>query len=137
MKIRRIEHIAIAVNDLNESVETFKNVFGIDIEYEEELPEYNTKLAMIKVGETYIEFLCGQTPEARTSQWISKRGTGLYHICFEIDDIDSALAELKEKGVKLRNETPVPGHDGSRIAFIDPSCTDGVLYELVELAKQD
>jgi methylmalonyl-CoA/ethylmalonyl-CoA epimerase len=66
-------------------------------------------------------------------KWIDEKGTGLFHICFEVEDIDGALAELKQKGVKLRDETPRIGHGGARIAFIDPSATGNVLIELAEL----
>ena len=68
------------------------------------------------------------------TKWISEKGTGLFHICFEVEDIDGALAELKAKGVKLRDETPRIGHGGARIAFIDPSSTGDVLIELAELS---
>jgi len=108
-----------------------RDTFGIDVEYEEQRPA--VRLAMLPIGETYIELLEGKTPDSGVTQWIKQKGAGLFHICFEVADIDAALAELKQKGVKLRAETPRPGHGGSRIAFIDPSCTGNVLIELAEL----
>jgi methylmalonyl-CoA/ethylmalonyl-CoA epimerase len=88
---------------------------------------------MLPVGESYLELLEGQGPESGVTKWIAQKGPGLFHICFEVEDIDGALAELKQKGVKLRDETPRIGHGGARIAFIDPSATGNVLIELAEL----
>jgi len=131
MKIKRVEHIAIAVDSLKQSIDLLQNTFGIPLEYEEQIG--HTRLAMLPVGQTYIELLEGQGPGSGVTQWISDNGTGLYHICFEVDDIDGALAELKAKGVKLRDEAPRIGHGGARIAFLDPASTGNVLIELAEL----
>ena len=131
MKIKRVEHIAIAVDSISESATMLRDTSGIDVEYEEERP--TTRLAMLPVGETYLELLQGSSPDSAVTRWIDAKGTGLFHICFEVEDIDAALAELKQKGVKLRDETPRPGHGGSRIAFIDPAATGNVLIELAEL----
>jgi methylmalonyl-CoA/ethylmalonyl-CoA epimerase len=132
MKIKRVEHIAVAVDSIKQSMDLFQNVFGIKLEYEEQIGQ--TRLAMLPVGETYIELLEGQGPESGVTSWIKEKGTGLYHICFEVEDIDGALAELKAKGVKLRDETPRIGHGGARIAFLDPASTGNMLIELAELA---
>ena len=131
MKIKRVEHIAIAVDSLRQSTDLLRNTFGLPLEYEEQIGE--TRLAMLPVGETYIELLEGQGPGSGVRQWIAEKGTGLFHICFEVEDIDGALAELKAKGVALRDETPRIGHGGARIAFIDPAATGNVLIELAEL----
>ena len=131
MKIKRVEHIAIAVESLSQSIDLLRNTFGLSLEYEEQIGQ--TRLAMLPVGETYIELLEGQGPESGVTRWISERGAGLFHICFEVEDIDAALAELRAKGVKLRDETPRIGHGGARIAFLDPSSTGNVLIELAQL----
>jgi methylmalonyl-CoA/ethylmalonyl-CoA epimerase len=131
MKIKRVEHIAIAVDSLNQSAAMLRDAFGIDVEYEEQVG--STRLAMLPVGETYIELLESAAPDSGVSQWIRDKGAGLFHICFEVEDIDGALAELKAKGVKLRDETPRIGHGGARIAFLDPASTGNVLIELAEL----
>ena len=132
MKIKRVEHIAIAVDSLTQSMDLLRDTFGIKVEYEEQIGQ--TRLAMLPVGETYLELLEGQGPQSGVTTWIKEKGTGLFHICFEVEDIDGALAELKAKGVKLRDETPRIGHGGARIAFIDPASTGNVLIELAELA---
>ncbi len=136
MKVKRIEHIAIAAPSLAKSVALFRDAFGIEMEYEETIG--SIRLAMLPVGEanagqTYIELLEGEAEGDPVRQRIAERGPGLWHICLEVDDIDGALAELKARGVKLRDESPKPGHGGSRIAFLDPASTGDVLIELAQL----
>jgi methylmalonyl-CoA/ethylmalonyl-CoA epimerase len=134
MKIKRIEHIAIAVKSMEQSREIFESKLGLSIEYEEYLPQYNTRLAMYPVGQTYIELLESDVDNTETARWITEHGEGLFHICLELDDIEKALNELKRKGLKLIDEQPRIGHANSRIAFIDPKSTGNVLIELVELS---
>jgi methylmalonyl-CoA/ethylmalonyl-CoA epimerase len=131
MKIKRVEHIAIAVQALQPSIDLLRDTFGLRLDYEEQIGQ--TRLAMLPVGETYIELLEGQGPESGVTRWIDEKGPGLFHICFEVEDIDGALAELRAKGIKLRDETPRIGHGGARIAFLDPASTGNVLIELAEL----
>jgi methylmalonyl-CoA/ethylmalonyl-CoA epimerase len=133
MKFKRVEHVAIAVNNMTEVISLFQDKLGLKLEYEENLPQYNTKLAMFPVGETYLELLEGTAQSSDVSKWIGERGQGLYHICLEVEDIDGALAELKAKGVRLLDEQPRIGHGGARIAFLDPTSTANVLVELAEL----
>jgi methylmalonyl-CoA/ethylmalonyl-CoA epimerase len=132
MKIKRIEHIAVAVDDLEGGKSMLTDLFGLNLEYEERIN--TTTLAMYPVGQTYLELLHSEDPTSRTRKWIGERGVGLFHICFEVEDISEALAELKAKGVKLLNDQPVSGHNGSKIAFIDPESTGNMLIELAELA---
>ncbi len=131
MKIKRVEHVAIAVHNIQESKNMLEEIFGFNLELEEQIG--STKLAMYPVGETYLELL--QTVESGTplADWIADKGQSLFHICFEVEDIDTALDELRQKGVKLLNETPRPGHGGSRIVFLDPQSTGNILIELAEL----
>jgi methylmalonyl-CoA/ethylmalonyl-CoA epimerase len=133
MKIKRVEHIAIAVRNIDDMMKMFQDKFGLELEYTEEINQ--TKLAMYPVGETYVELLQGKTSSTRTAQWIEKKGQGIFHICFEVDDIRAALAELKAKNMKLMNEEPIRGHANSLIAFVDPESTGDILIELVELSK--
>ena len=131
MKIKRVEHIAIAVDSLRQSIDFMRDTFGLRLEYEEQIGQ--TRLAMLPVGGSYLELLEGQGPESGVTRWVNEKGPGLFHICFEVEDIDEALSELRAKGVKLRDESPRIGHGGARIAFIDPSATGNVLIELAEL----
>jgi len=135
MKIKRVEHIAIAVKDLEAAKRIFEEKLGLALEYEEELPQYGTKLAMFPVRETYLELLQAMAPGTETDRWIAERGEGLYHICLEVDDIQSALAELKAKGVRLLDERPRVGHGNTQIAFLDPQSTANVLIELVQIPR--
>ena len=133
MKIKRIEHIAIAVKSMARMREVIEEKLGLALEYEEHLPQYHTRLAMYPVGQTYLELLESDNAESETSEWIATRGEGLFHICLEVDHIEDALAELKQKGVALIDEKPRTGHANSRIAFLEPKSTGNVLIELVEL----
>lgn len=133
MKVKRVEHIAIAVRDLEAAKRTFQDALGLGLEYEEEFAHYHTRIAMFPVGQTYLELMQGTAPVSDVTQWIADKGEGLYHICLEVEDIEGALAELKAKGVRLLDERPRVGHANSRIAFLDPGSTANVLVELVEL----
>ena len=97
MKIKRIEHIAVAVNQLSSMREILENKLGLTLEYEENLPQYNTRIAMYPVGDTYIEILESDKKGTEVSDWIAQHGESLFHICLEVEDIDSALMELKDK----------------------------------------
>ena len=108
MKIKRVEHIAIAVDSIQKSLGLMRDTFGLELEYEEQIGQ--TRLAMLPVGQTYIELLEGQGPESGVTKWIEEKGTGLFHICFEVDDIEGAIAELKAKNVKLQSDTWKTGH---------------------------
>jgi methylmalonyl-CoA/ethylmalonyl-CoA epimerase len=95
MKVKRIEHVAIAVKSLKEARELFETKLGLDFEYEEFLPQYETRLAMFPVGQTYIELLQSDRSDTETSRWIAEHGEGLFHICLEVEDIDGALDEMR------------------------------------------
>jgi len=131
MKIKRIEHVAIAVKNLESSKKMLSDLFGLELDYEEQIN--SIRLAMFPVGESSLELLHSEDASTRTARWIEKHGEGLFHICFEVDDISGALRELKQKGAKLLNETPMTGHGNSKVAFIDPVSTSGFLIELVQM----
>lgn len=133
MKIKRIEHVAVAVKDLPASIALLRDAFGLTLDYEETVGDI--RLAMLPVGQTYIELLDGVSRDSAIGRQIPPQGEGLFHLCFEVEDIEEALAELKQKGVKLIDETPRSGHGGSRIAFIDPAATGNLLIELAQLPE--
>ena len=108
MKIKRVEHIAIVVHNMAESMAMLKNTLGLELDYEETIG--TTKLAMFPVGETSLELLEAESPSSPVADWIAERGQSLFHLCFEVEDIDAALDELLAKGVKLLDETPKAGH---------------------------
>jgi len=131
MKIKRIEHVAIAVKNLESSKKMLSDLFSLELDYEEQIN--SIRLAMFPVGESSLELLHSDDANTGTAKWIEKHGEGLFHICFEVDDISEALRELKQKGAKLLNETPMNGHGNSQVAFIDPVSTSGFLIELVQM----
>lgn len=135
MKIKRIEHVAVAVKSISAMRDVLENKLGIEMEYEEHLPEHQTSLAMFPVGETYIELLQSDVPGTGTSNWIEKHGEGLFHICLEVEDIDASVAELRAKGMTFQQEEPVLGHGNCRIIFLDPEKTGNLVVELAEMPK--
>lgn len=134
MRIKRIEHVAIAVTNLDKARAIFEGTLGFDLGYVETLEHGNTRLAMYPVGDTQIELLEGLAPDTLTAQWIASRGPGLFHICLEVDDLDGAIQECTAKGLTFIQDKPIPGHAGSRIIFVDPKCTGDVLIEFVQQA---
>ena len=135
MKIKRIEHIAIAVKSMAPLKELLEGKLGINMEYEENLPQYNTKLQMYPVGQTYLELLESDKDDTATNKWIAERGEGLFHICLEVEDIDAAVTELRAKGVAFQSDAPMLGHGNSRIIFLDPKSTGGLVIELAQLPE--
>lgn len=135
MKIKRIEHVAIAVKSIPAMRAIFEDKLGLEMEYEEHLPEHNTSLAMYPIGETYLELLQSDVPGTGTSRWIAERGEGLFHICLEVEDIDGAMAELRGKGIGFQSEQPLIGHGNCRIVFLDPKSTGNLVIELAEMPK--
>jgi methylmalonyl-CoA/ethylmalonyl-CoA epimerase len=136
MKITRLNHIAIAVENLESVATLFQDTLGLKLEYTEEFRESNTRIGMLPVANCEIELVQGLAPSAGAAKWVKQKGQGLYHICLEVEDLDGALLELKRKGVKLIHDEPVMGHGNFRIAFIDRSATGDVLFELAEPPKE-
>ena len=136
MKIKRLEHVAIAVRDIDATRRMLEETLGLGMEYQEELPKNHARLAMFPIGETYLELVQSTKEGTRTGEWIARHGESLYHLCFEVEDIVGALAELKAKGVRLLDEEPRIGHGGALIAFLDPRSTGNILVELAEMSGE-
>jgi len=133
MKIKRIEHVGVIVRDVEASRKLWEDCFGIPLGGTE--ANSIRKLALYPVGESMVELIAGTTPDSKHQRMVAEGKGGLNHICFEVEDIDRALAELKEKGIPLIDQVPRIGHAGCRIAFLEPSATEGCLIELAELPK--
>ena len=131
MKIKRIEHVGVVVRDVEASRRLWEDCFGIKLDAVEE--NAIRRLALYPVGESMVELISGTTADSRHAKMVAEGKGGLNHICFEVEDIDAALAELKAKGIPLIDEVPRIGHAGCRIAFIDPKATENCLIELAEL----
>ena len=132
MNLKNIDHIGIAVASIQESLSFWETSLGIKPQGIEEIPERKLKTAFLPVGDTDIELLEPTSADSSIAKFIEKRGEGLHHIAIRVDDIDAALAELRAKGVQLIDETPRNGAGGTRIAFVSPKSTHGVLLELCE-----
>jgi len=133
MKIKRIEHVGVVVRDLEASRRLWEDCFGIPLGGVEQNAERPVRLALYPVGESMVELIAGTTPDSRHARMVAEGKGGLNHICFEVENIDDALAELKAKGIPLLDQVPRIGHAGCRIAFIDPAATENCLIELAEL----
>ena len=133
--IRGIDHVAIAVENLDAAVALFDTVFGLKAHHREEIAGFGVAIATIKTGGTEIELVQGTTPDSPVTKFVASRGAGLHHIALEVGDIDGALRKLAAKGIPLIDAAARPGKQGSRVAFIHPKATGKVLCELVERAK--
>lgn len=132
MKGLRIDHIGIAVGDLAESLAFYQSVLGLNCVGTEVVEEQQVKVAFLPCGDSELELLEATTPESTIAKFIEKNGPGIQHIAIEVADIGEALAELKEKGVRLIDQTPRYGAGGAKIAFVHPKATNGVLLELTQ-----
>ena len=131
MAIKKIDHIGIATRDIDCVLSLYRDLLGIEVADTVESQAMN--MAFLPVGETQIELLEPVDPESAIGKYIERRGEGIHHICFEVDDIEATLAHLEGKGVRLINETPITSVDGKKLAFIHPESTHGVLVELYQL----
>ena len=131
MKILKIDHIGIAVNNLAESSKLYE-LLGIKSTGTEEVAEQKVKVAFFPVGDSEVELLESTAPDGPIARYIEKNGEGMQHIALRVDDLEAALAELKTKGVRLIDEKPRYGAGGARIAFVHPKSTGGILLELSE-----
>jgi methylmalonyl-CoA/ethylmalonyl-CoA epimerase len=129
MKIERIEHIGIAVNNLEEAIGFYEKVLNLTCYAIEEVADQKVRTAFFKVGETKIELLESTDPEGPIGKFIEKRGEGVHHLAFAVDNIEEALSEVSSKGVRLIDQTPRLGAEGLRIGFLHPKNTVGVLTE--------
>jgi len=132
MEIQKIEHIGIAVKNLDDAIRFYENILGLKCYKIEEVKEQKVKTAFIKVGGTKIELLESTDSEGPISKFIKKRGEGLHHIAFGVNNLKSSLNEIKDKDIKLIDENPKEGADDLNIAFLHPKSAHGVLTELCE-----
>ncbi len=130
MKINHIEHIGIAVSNLKEAIEYWENVMGLKCYSIEEVKDQKVRTAFFMVGEVKIELLEATSEDSTIASFIEKRGQGVHHIAFAVDNASEALANLEEKGVRLIDKTSRPGAEGMSIGFLHPKSTMGILTEV-------
>lgn len=128
----KIEHVAIAVADLDAAVELYRDVWGLEVEHRERVEDQGVEEAMVRIGESYLQLLGATGPDTTVGKFLERRGEGLHHIAYEVDDLPAALAELKAQGVPLIDETPRKGGRGHMVAFVHPKGNRGLLVELVQ-----
>jgi methylmalonyl-CoA/ethylmalonyl-CoA epimerase len=132
MKITKIDHLGIAVSSIDEKKNFWTDVLGLTMEGTETVEAQKVITAFLPVGESEVELLESTSPDGAIAKFIEKKGEGIQHVAFRVENIDQALEDLKQKGIRLIDQTPRKGAGGARIAFLHPKSTSGVLVELCE-----
>ena len=132
MKVLKIDHLGIAVNSIEEAKKLFHDILGLEFEGTETVQEQKVTTAFFPVGDSEVELLESTAPDGPIAKYLEKRGEGIQHIAFRVDNLEEALARLKDKGIRLIDEKPRRGAGGAKIAFLHPKSTHGVLIELSE-----
>jgi len=132
MKLDKIEHIGIAVKDIGEVSKFYKDVFECQISEEMDVPERKIRIAFTEISGVKLEFVMPTDKESVVAKFIDKRGEGIHHICFEVENVERAISELKDKSIELVDDKPRMGAEGKKIIFIKPKSTYGILIELKE-----
>ncbi len=128
--IKKIEHLGIAVKDLNVSIPLYEKLFQTPCYKTEAVESESVKTAFFQIGESKIELLEASNPESPIAKFLEKRGAGFHHVAFEVDDIDEEIKRLSKEGFQLIHTSPKDGADNKRIAFLHPKSSDGLLVEL-------
>ncbi len=131
MGARAIHHLGVAVEDLDEAVGTYERLFGARLEHRELVPDQGVEAASLRVGESRVELLASLGAETPVGKFLAKRGPGMHHVAYEVDDLRSELGRLASEGAELIDEQPRRGLFGLEVAFIHPHAAHGVLSELV------
>ena len=133
--LKKINHIAIAVKDLDQATKFYQNTLGLPLSSVEVVAEQKTKVVFLKIGESNIELVQPAEPGSPLDKFLETRGPGIHHICLEVDDIEAEIKSLLEKGAVMIDQKPRLGAHHSKVAFIHPKSSNGILIELVELPK--
>jgi methylmalonyl-CoA/ethylmalonyl-CoA epimerase len=131
----RIDHIGVAVADLDAAIELHTSAYGMEVVHRETVSEQGVEAVLLDVGENHVELLKPLSDDTPVGRFLAKRGPGLHHVAYQVADIDAALAALAEAGVRLIDAEPRVGIRSSRVAFLHPSASGGVLTEIVEPAR--
>ena len=131
----RLDHIGVAVEDLDASLALYERDYGMTLVHRETIAEQGVEAALLDVGENHIELLAATGPDTPVGKFIAKKGPGMHHVAYQVDDIESTLAALKQSGLRLIDETPRIGIRNSRVAFLHPKTAGGLLTEIVQPAE--
>ena len=132
-KIKSINHVAIVVEDMDESLTFWRDALGIELREVRDVPAEKSQVAFLPLDGSEVELVKPTSDDSGIAKYLAKRGEGLHHLCLEVDDIEGMLAQLKTKGIRMINEEPRKASDGKRYAFVHPESTSGVLVELYQL----
>ncbi len=135
-KVTRINHVAVVVADVAEALKFWRDALGIELHHIEDVPSQKATVAFLPVGDSEVELVKPTDSTSGLARFLAERGGGMHHLCFEVDDIAAMLADLKAKGVRLIDESPVD-LPGRRMAFVHPKSTGGVLVELYEVTPRE
>ncbi len=130
--VKKINHVAVVVADIDAALAFWQDALGLELHHVEDVPSQKATVAFLPVGDSEVELVKPTTDDSGVAKFLAERGGGMHHLCFEVDDIAAKLAEMKAKGVRLINETPIE-LPGRKMAFIHPKSTGGVLVELYEV----
>jgi methylmalonyl-CoA/ethylmalonyl-CoA epimerase len=130
VRAKGLDHVAIVVRDLEESIPLWRDALGLELTEVEEVPEQQVKTAIFGHGMGRVELICPTTPDSGVAKFLASRGEGLHHVCIEVEDIESAMDSLRKAGAPLIDQEPRPGAGGARVAFVHPRGMRGVLTEL-------
>lgn len=128
----RIEHVALAVSDLDAALAHYEDVWGVTAEHRERVEDQGVEEAMLRVGGAYVQLIAPLGPESTVAKFIERRGEGIHHVAYEVDDLEATLADLDAKGVRLIDRAPRRGGRGHMVAFVHPKGNRGVLTELIQ-----
>jgi methylmalonyl-CoA/ethylmalonyl-CoA epimerase len=131
----RIDHIGVAVDDLERAIELYRDRLGMPLQHRETVEQFGVEAALLGVGEGHVELLCPTSAESAVGRFLERDGPGLHHVAYQTDDIEAALEAVRSAGLRLIDERPRAGIRDSRVAFVHPKATGGVLTELVEPAE--
>jgi methylmalonyl-CoA/ethylmalonyl-CoA epimerase len=131
----RIDHIGVAVEDLDAALQLYADTLRMPVVHRETVTEQGVEAVLLDVGESHVELLAPLGPDTPVGRFLTKKGPGLHHVAYQVADIEAVLASLKAAGTRLIDETPRIGIRGSRVAFLHPASTGGVLTELVQPAE--
>lgn len=132
-RIKRIDHVAVVVDDMDKALSFWRDALGIELHELRDVPAENSQVAFLPLAGSEIELVLPTTDDSGIAKYLAKRGPGMHHLCLEVDDIKAMMGQLKAKNIRLINEEPRIASDGKRYAFIHPESTGGVLVELYQL----
>ena len=135
--LKKINHIAVAVSNLEEAAKFYQNVLSLTLTGVEVVAAQKTKVGFFKIGESNIELVQPSEPDSPLVKFLETKGQGIHHICFEVDDVEAEVKAFLEKGAIMVDQKPRPGAHNTKVAFMHPKSSNGVLIELCELPKED